>query len=175
VNDDELVDLIAFGKRLQAEVRFIEYMDVGGATRWSPSAVVSRAEMLERIARHFGGVVACGDQGSAPAERFLLPDGTTFGVIASTTQPFCGACDRARLTADGIWLMCRRVPRRTCAAHSRGMVASRRPRRRGTSGDGPANDARSAARPEEGRAPGDAHEGGMKDGVRGARCLTARL
>jgi cyclic pyranopterin phosphate synthase len=105
-NDDELVDLIEFGRCNDAEVRFIEYMDVGGATRWAPSAVVPRVEILDRIARHYGGVMPCGGQGSAPAERFLLPDGGTFGIIASTTQPFCGACDRARLTADGIWLMC---------------------------------------------------------------------
>lgn len=105
-NEDELVDLLEFGRRHDAEVRFIEYMDVGGATRWSPAAVVPRAEMLEMIGRHYGGVIAYGEQGSAPAERFLLPDGRTFGIIASTTQPFCATCDRARLTADGVWLLC---------------------------------------------------------------------
>ncbi|HXG55939.1 MAG TPA: GTP 3',8-cyclase MoaA [Vicinamibacterales bacterium] len=105
-NDDELIELLEFGRRMNAEVRFIEYMDVGGATRWSPASVVPRGEMLETIGRHYGGVIAHGDQGSAPAERFLLPDGTSFGIIASTTQPFCGTCDRARLTADGIWLLC---------------------------------------------------------------------
>ena len=105
-NDDELIDLLEYGQRLNAEVRFIEYMDVGGATRWSPGAVVSRVEMLQSIATHYGGVIPAGDQGSAPAERFLLPDGTVFGIIASTSQPFCGTCDRARLTADGIWLLC---------------------------------------------------------------------
>jgi cyclic pyranopterin phosphate synthase len=105
-NDDELIDLLEYGQRLNAEVRFIEYMDVGGATRWSPGAVVSRAEMLQSIATHYGGVIPARDQGSAPAERFLLPDGTVFGIIASTSQPFCGTCDRARLTADGIWLLC---------------------------------------------------------------------
>ncbi len=105
-NEDELIDLLEFGRRENAEVRFIEYMDVGGATRWSPAAVVPRAEMLDTIGRHFGGVLPHGDHGSAPAERFLLPDGTTFGIIASTTQPFCSTCDRARLTADGIWLLC---------------------------------------------------------------------
>ena len=43
---------------------------------------------------------------SAPADRFPLPDGTTFGIISSTTEPFCATCDRSRLTADGVWLMC---------------------------------------------------------------------
>ena len=105
-NEDELIDLLEFAKSVQAEIRFIEYMDVGGATRWSPAAVVPRAEMLEVIARHYGGVIPIDERSSAPAERFLLPDGTTFGIIASTTTPFCATCDRARLTADGIWLLC---------------------------------------------------------------------
>jgi cyclic pyranopterin phosphate synthase len=81
-------------------------MDVGGATHWRPGAVVSRTEMLERLADRFGPVAAVAGRGSAPAERFRLPDGTTFGIIASTSQPFCGACDRARLTADGVLLLC---------------------------------------------------------------------
>ena len=46
------------------------------------------------------------ERGSAPAERFRLPDGRTFGIIASTTQPFCQDCDRSRLTADGMWYLC---------------------------------------------------------------------
>jgi cyclic pyranopterin phosphate synthase len=106
VNDDELLDLIEFAKSIKAEVRFIEYMDVGGATRWSPASVVPRAEMLEIITRQYGAVIPIDGRSSAPAERFLLPDGTTFGIIASTTTPFCETCDRARLTADGIWLLC---------------------------------------------------------------------
>ena len=105
-NEDELVELLEFGRTVNAEVRFIEYMDVGGATRWSPATVVPRAEMLEVIGRHYGGVIPIEERASAPAERFLLPDGTTFGIIASTTAPFCATCDRARLTADGIWLLC---------------------------------------------------------------------
>jgi len=105
-NEDELIELLEFGRRVNAEVRFIEYMDVGGATRWSPAAVVPRAEMLEVVGRHYGGVIPLEERSSAPAERFLLPDGTTFGIIASTTAPFCATCDRARLTADGVWLLC---------------------------------------------------------------------
>jgi cyclic pyranopterin phosphate synthase len=105
-NDDELVDLIEFGRQAGAEVRFIEYMDVGGATRWRPEAVVSRREILDRLGEHYGSIDAIRDRGTAPAERFRLPDGTAFGVIASTTVPFCRTCDRARLTADGVLLMC---------------------------------------------------------------------
>ena len=107
VNDDELADLIEFGRGQSAEVRFIEYMDVGGATGWSAEQVVSQREMLERLAERYGPVTALqGDDPTAPAERFRLPDGATFGIIASTTAPFCRSCDRSRLTADGTWFLC---------------------------------------------------------------------
>ena len=106
VNEDELVPLLEYGKHINGEVRFIEYMDVGGATQWSPDAVVSRAEILERLTTHYGSVVPLDENSSSPADRFRLPDGTTFGIISSTTAPFCATCDRARLTADGMWLMC---------------------------------------------------------------------
>jgi cyclic pyranopterin phosphate synthase len=106
-NDDELVDLLEYGKRVGAEVRFIEYMDVGGATRWSMDDVVSQAEILERLARHYGAVAAPQrPSASAPAQEFALSDGTKFGIIASTTQPFCRDCDRGRLTADGTFYLC---------------------------------------------------------------------
>jgi cyclic pyranopterin phosphate synthase len=105
-NDDELVDLLEYGKRVGAEVRFIEYMDVGGATRWSLDQVLPRREMLARIGAHYGGARAVEEESSAPADRFTLPDGTVFGIISSTTAPFCGSCDRSRLTADGLWYLC---------------------------------------------------------------------
>jgi len=105
-NDDELVDLIEFARTHDAEVRFIEYMDVGGATRWSMDQVVSQREMLEILGRQYGAIGPVPDDPHAPAERFRLPDGTTFGIIASTTAPFCRSCDRSRVTADGTWLLC---------------------------------------------------------------------
>src|SRR6185436_11301823 len=88
------------------EVRFIEYMDVGGASRWSPDRVVSRREILATLTRHYGAVEAMVNDSSAPADRFALPDGTVFGIISSTTAPFCSNCDRSRLTADGMWYLC---------------------------------------------------------------------
>jgi GTP 3',8-cyclase len=106
VNDDELADLIEFGRRVPAEVRFIEYMDVGGATRWSLAQVVSRGEILERLARRYGRIEPVVETSTAPADRYRLPDGTVFGIIASTTSPFCADCDRSRLTADGLWYLC---------------------------------------------------------------------
>jgi cyclic pyranopterin phosphate synthase len=112
-NDDELVDLVEMGKRFQAEVRFIEYMDVGGATRWSIDQVVGREEILARLEAAYGRAHPVLEDGSAPADRYLLPDGTVFGIIASTTAPFCGSCDRSRLTADGLWYQCLYAPRGT--------------------------------------------------------------
>ncbi len=106
VNDDELVDLVEFAKDRRAEIRFIEYMDVGGATRWSLEAVVTRGEMLRRLQEQYGPIARVEKESSAPADRFRLPDGTVFGIIASTTQPFCRTCDRSRLTADGMWYLC---------------------------------------------------------------------
>jgi GTP 3',8-cyclase len=107
VNDDEVADLIEYGKSVDAEVRFIEYMDVGGASRWSPERVFSRREILGVLSRRYGSIESIAEpESSAPAERFALPDGTTFGIIASTTEPFCASCDRSRLTADGMWYLC---------------------------------------------------------------------
>ncbi len=106
VNDDELVPILELGQRLGVEVRFIEYMDVGGATRWSMQAVVSRQEMLRRLSAHFGPISAIDEDSAVPADRFTLPDGTVFGIISSTTEPFCRQCDRSRITADGLWYRC---------------------------------------------------------------------
>jgi cyclic pyranopterin phosphate synthase len=105
-NDDELVELIEYGKSIDAEVRFIEYMDVGGATHWSQQQVVDRDEILKRLEEHYGSIVTDGAQGAAPAARFRLSDGTRFGIVASVSAPFCGSCDRSRLTADGLWYLC---------------------------------------------------------------------
>jgi cyclic pyranopterin phosphate synthase len=107
-NDDELIDLLEFAGEHAAELRFIEYMDVGGATEWSLRQVVSRDEMLATIAARYGEVTPVEDRStpSTPARRYRLPDGRTFGVVASTTGPFCAACDRARLTADGMFYTC---------------------------------------------------------------------
>ncbi|HEX5475052.1 MAG TPA: GTP 3',8-cyclase MoaA [Vicinamibacterales bacterium] len=105
-NDDELVPLLDFARARGAEIRFIEYMDVGGATGWSMADVVPRRELLARLAAHYGPIAPLNEGTSAPAERYRLPDGTVFGIIASTTDPFCATCDRSRLTADGLWLLC---------------------------------------------------------------------
>lgn len=125
LNEDELVPLLEFSRSRGAELRFIEYMDVGGATRWSADSVVPRAEMLSRLEAHYGPIEPLQERSSAPAERFRLADGLVFGIIASTTEPFCASCDRARLTADGVWLMC---------LYARAGTDLRRPLRAGATG-----------------------------------------
>ena len=105
-NDDEVGDLIEFGHEQNAEVRFIEYMDVGGATDWTPGKVFSRAQILASLEKRYGKIEPLNLDSSAPAERYRLADGTIFGIIASTTAPFCRKCDRSRLTADGLWYLC---------------------------------------------------------------------
>jgi cyclic pyranopterin phosphate synthase len=125
VNDHELAALIEYARPFDGEVRFIEYMDVGGATRWSPQSVVSRREILSMLARHYGTIAAIEEESSAPADRYALPDGTVFGIISSTTEPFCESCDRSRLTADGVWLMC---------LYARAGTDLRRPLRAGATG-----------------------------------------
>src|SRR5579864_2598940 len=107
VNDDEIGDLVEFGRSVNAEVRFIEYMDVGGASRWSPERVVSRQMILDALTARYGPIEPIPEPESrAPADRFSLRDGTSFGIISSTTEPFCRTCDRSRLTADGMWYLC---------------------------------------------------------------------
>jgi cyclic pyranopterin phosphate synthase len=105
-NDAEIVPLIEFGRQHRIEVRFIEYMDVGGATRWSPSLVFTHREMLARLEAQYGRIEPIVEASSAPADRYRLPDGTIFGIISSTTAPFCETCDRSRLTADGMFYTC---------------------------------------------------------------------
>ncbi|MFQ5792555.1 MAG: radical SAM protein, partial [Acidobacteriota bacterium] len=126
-NEDELTDLIEFGRRLGAEIRFIEYMDVGGATRWSMDKVFSKAEMLKTLARRYGRIETIDEESWSPARRFVFADGAeeiAFGIIASTTEPFCRTCDRSRLTADGLWYLC---------LYARQGVDLREPLRRGAS------------------------------------------
>jgi cyclic pyranopterin phosphate synthase len=100
VNDDEVVELAAFGRERGVIVRFIEWMPLDADQRWESDAVVSQAEIVAAIGDAFPlDPVA---RGSAPAERFVYRDGLgEVGVIPSVTRPFCASCDRIRLTADG--------------------------------------------------------------------------
>ena len=105
-NDDEILKMLRFAGREQVELRFIEYMDVGGATQWSSGDVLPASEILKVASKAFGGVETIPGRGSAPGQRYRLSNGQIFGVIASVTEPFCGNCDRARITADGTLFTC---------------------------------------------------------------------
>jgi cyclic pyranopterin phosphate synthase len=106
VNDDEILDLVDFGRRLGVEVRFIEFMPLDAEGHWINDKVVSQDEIVARIsAVHPLEPVPA--RGAAPADRWrFLDGGGTVGVIPSVTKPFCGDCDRVRLTADGQFRTC---------------------------------------------------------------------
>ena len=106
-NEDEIVSLLEFAAEEGLQLRFIEYMDVGGATHWSKSQVVPREEVLQVVGKRFGKVELVENHDpSAPARLYRTPQGLDFGIIASTTTPFCSDCDRGRVTADGTWFSC---------------------------------------------------------------------
>jgi GTP 3',8-cyclase len=101
VNDDELVDLVRFASRRGYEMRFIEQMPLDAGHVWSRKEMVTGPEILEALGAAFT-LDPVGGRGSAPAERWTVDGGpSTVGIIASVTRPFCGTCDRVRLTADG--------------------------------------------------------------------------
>ncbi|QRY64327.1 GTP 3',8-cyclase MoaA [Gordonia sp. PDNC005] len=101
VNDDELVDLLRFAIDHDAELRFIEQMPLDAGHTWSRAEMVSGAEILDRLSEAFDLTELPG-RGADPAALYSVDGGPrTVGVIASVTAPFCGACDRVRITADG--------------------------------------------------------------------------
>jgi GTP 3',8-cyclase len=100
VNDDEVVDFAAFGRRHGVEVRFIEFMPLDADGRWTREAVLGQDEIVAAI--HAVFPLEPVERGHAPAERFRYRDGGgEVGVIPSVTRPFCEACDRVRLTSEG--------------------------------------------------------------------------
>jgi cyclic pyranopterin phosphate synthase len=106
VNEDEILDLAEFARANGDEMRFIEYMDVGNANAWTSDKLVSRREILDVLRTRYELVERDG-RGSRPSEDFAFADGRGgVGVIASVSEPFCGACSRVRLTADGQVVTC---------------------------------------------------------------------
>lgn len=108
INDDEAVDLLAFALRYGYELRFIEQMPLDAQHAWRRDAMVTADEILAQLRTVYTLEPDPRHRGAAPAETWIVqghstPDGrpARVGVIASVTQPFCGACDRTRLTADG--------------------------------------------------------------------------
>jgi GTP 3',8-cyclase len=106
VNDDEVVDIAAWGRDNALAVRFIEFMPLDATGGWDRSKVVGQDEIVQAIAARFP-LEPAGARGAAPADRWVYRDGRgDVGVIPSVTKPFCGSCDRVRLTAEGQFRTC---------------------------------------------------------------------
>ena len=104
VNDDEVLDFAGFGRSRGVEVRFIEWMPLDGAGTWTGDQVVPASEVFSLIDSEWPLLAPDGSAAreAAPAESYAYADGAgKVGVIASVTRPFCGSCDRIRLTAEG--------------------------------------------------------------------------
>jgi len=105
-NDDEILDLAAFGRAQGVVMRFIEFMPLDADGAWLAGDVVSAAEIVAAISAVWP-LEAAGERGSQPAERYRYVDGGgEIGVVASVTRSFCGGCDRVRLTAEGMFRNC---------------------------------------------------------------------
>jgi len=105
-NDDEILDLVRYGRENNVEVRFIEFMPLDATNEWERNKVVSQDEIVATIAAEFP-LELMPARGAAPADRWRFLDGKgTVGVIPSVTHPFCGDCDRVRLTSDGQFRTC---------------------------------------------------------------------
>jgi GTP 3',8-cyclase len=107
VNDGQVLDLIERFRGTGHIVRFIEYMDVGTLNKWQGELVVPSAELIERIARRWPLRPLDRNYRGEVAERYAFEDGAgEIGFISSVSQPFCGDCSRARLSADGKMYTC---------------------------------------------------------------------
>ncbi len=105
-NDDEIVELARFGRDEGLEVRFIEFMPLDASDEWQRSQVVGQDEIVAQLAETWP-LELVPARGAAPADRWRYLDGAgTVGVIPTVTKPFCGDCDRVRLTADGQFRTC---------------------------------------------------------------------
>ncbi|WP_262852686.1 GTP 3',8-cyclase MoaA [Mumia quercus] len=102
LNDDQAPELLAWCLERGYRLRFIEQMPLDAQHGWDRGAMVTADEIFEKLAPYVTLTPADRERGSAPAEEFLVDGGpATVGIIASVTRPFCGDCDRVRLTADG--------------------------------------------------------------------------
>ena len=108
VNDDEAGDLAAIARRPGVEMRFIEWMPLDSGHAWEPDRWVSAAESRAAIERRFPLVPLAGDDPASTARAFAFADGSSgrVGFIAPVSSPFCGACSRLRITADGMVRPC---------------------------------------------------------------------
>jgi len=107
VNDHTALDLVEHFRGRPVIVRFIEFMDVGNRNEWRPDTVVPSRELAERISARWPMHPAPGNYRGEVAQRWLFDDGAgEVGFISSVSQPFCGACSRARLSSEGKFYTC---------------------------------------------------------------------
>jgi GTP 3',8-cyclase len=101
-NDDEILDFASFARTTGRVVRFIEFMPLDAQGEWERARLVPGREVFDRISARWPLEPVPGSQGAAPAERFRFRDGVgEIGLVSSVSEPFCGTCNRLRLTADG--------------------------------------------------------------------------
>ena len=102
-NENEVADFAAFAREHNVKMRYIEFMPLDSGHEWSRADVVSGKEIRERISERFLLVKVAEARGSETSARYRFADGAPgeIGIIAPVTEPFCGACSRIRLTADG--------------------------------------------------------------------------
>ena len=106
-NDDEILDFASFARATGRIVRFIEFMPLDAQGAWDRDKLIPGREVYERIAAAWPLEPVTGQTGPAPAERFRFADGVgEIGLISSVSEPFCGTCNRLRLTADGALRNC---------------------------------------------------------------------
>ena len=106
-NDDEIVDFASFARTTGRVVRFIEYMPLDADRKWDRNRLVSGREVFEQISKVWPLEPVSDPDSPAPAERFRFRDGEgEIGLISTVTEPFCGTCNRLRLTADGALRNC---------------------------------------------------------------------
>lgn len=107
-NDDEIADFARFARFTGYTVRFIEFMPLDGSGIWEPNLVVTKNETIKRISKDVKELVRVENNNSAePATLYSFVDGIgTVGFIPSISEPFCGNCDRLRISSDGRLLTC---------------------------------------------------------------------
>jgi cyclic pyranopterin phosphate synthase len=102
INDGEIEALAGFARERQLSLRFIEFMPLDSARAWQKEMVVTGSEVLGRLQRRFELRPAGTETPSSTSKRWMFPDGQgEIGVITPVSEPFCGHCNRIRLTADG--------------------------------------------------------------------------
>ncbi|OYP38304.1 GTP 3',8-cyclase MoaA [Rhodopirellula sp. MGV] len=101
ITESEVIDLVQFAIEKGVQIRFIEFMPLDADRNWTNDGVLTGDDIRQRIESHFGALIPHRTSTSQPATDYLIDGKLAFGLIESVTKPFCNACDRIRMTADG--------------------------------------------------------------------------